>query len=803
MPSASVSVGMMLPFVVFAYCIVYTARMSQVDNFSKEVLSGQFEKRVIVVNELVNNPSLYFPDNAVIYDRGTQAPYVVSGGAYVPVRGLPTQVGTNSDLPGGAAEGAFAFVRSPAGIWRREGGVWVEYVDFTASGIPIGQKGVAGGVASLNADGRVPHDVIGLAPVYNVKQYGAVGDGVANDTAALQAGLAAAAAAGGGIVYLPTGTYLVDGQLEIPSRTTLCGAGMGQSTIRAVAGTVFPKVAATSYPGYLGRHEMRYLIATASRGRATARAEYVQLRDLTVDWNHCPADDGEGTDMDVNAGSPAPIWIDYADYVTVRNVDVLNGLETNLLLTESDRTTSPNYNGTNFSVSQSRHVHVQNLHVGSSQYRSIEVKYNSQDVTFIDCVVKTANPWRHSLEVFSGAGRDPDEWARETMGPVRFIGCTFHALNWPGEDASRQFDIFSLHGPINVLIDSCHFKVDSHKWGFVGLKIFDKAENITVTNNTFDFRGVYDISTGTWARVSNAEAVTNARNARPIQIGDVGDISESRCLNIVVANNNCITYSDSADGTISWFIDNPNGVLHRGVVVTGNQFLLRGGEVTRPLVRLAGNGHTFTGNNLIVEETSSVSDLQWLRLRTDTALAQYFVEGNYAKVVGATWDADGGIEYADSSKVEVYDNSVWDTGGRILAKTTRPFGESGTFVPELEGTTGNPSSVTYGASNAGYWYRVGNLVHLYVYLDVDAYSGGSGQFRIGNLPFAPNMRGAGMGVIRADGITYSGTLAFLIEGTAAKILARDITSAGSSSVLNLSAFSSACKVGVTGTYVIG
>lgn len=45
---------------------------------------------------------------------------------------------------------------------------------------------------------------------YNVKDCGAVGDGVADDTAAIQTCIGAAGAAGGGRVYVPTGTYKLD-----------------------------------------------------------------------------------------------------------------------------------------------------------------------------------------------------------------------------------------------------------------------------------------------------------------------------------------------------------------------------------------------------------------------------------------------------------------------------------------------------------------------------------------------------------------------------------------------------------------
>jgi hypothetical protein len=54
-------------------------------------------------------------------------------------------------------------------------------------------------------------------PVFNVKSYGATGNGVTDDTVAIRNALAAAEAAGGGIIYLPTGTYAVCPQASDPS----------------------------------------------------------------------------------------------------------------------------------------------------------------------------------------------------------------------------------------------------------------------------------------------------------------------------------------------------------------------------------------------------------------------------------------------------------------------------------------------------------------------------------------------------------------------------------------------------------
>lgn len=61
--------------------------------------------------------------------------------------------------------------------------------------------------------------------------YGAAGDGVTDDRAAIQAAIDAASAAGGGVVFLPAGTYLIKRPLFLPSKVTLMGAGRGATTI--------------------------------------------------------------------------------------------------------------------------------------------------------------------------------------------------------------------------------------------------------------------------------------------------------------------------------------------------------------------------------------------------------------------------------------------------------------------------------------------------------------------------------------------------------------------------------------------
>jgi Ca2+-binding RTX toxin-like protein len=75
--------------------------------------------------------------------------------------------------------------------------------------------------------------------IFNVKDYGALGNGLTNDTLAIGRAIAAASAAGGGQVYLPEGTYILSGSgnvrgpiLRLADNVSLIGDGAGVSTLK-------------------------------------------------------------------------------------------------------------------------------------------------------------------------------------------------------------------------------------------------------------------------------------------------------------------------------------------------------------------------------------------------------------------------------------------------------------------------------------------------------------------------------------------------------------------------------------------
>jgi len=71
-----------------------------------------------------------------------------------------------------------------------------------------------------------------LRDVVSVKDFGAAGDGTADDTAEIQAALDAVPAIGG-CVYFPAGTYVVSAPLVVDSNTVLVGDGMYVSKLSA------------------------------------------------------------------------------------------------------------------------------------------------------------------------------------------------------------------------------------------------------------------------------------------------------------------------------------------------------------------------------------------------------------------------------------------------------------------------------------------------------------------------------------------------------------------------------------------
>lgn len=71
-----------------------------------------------------------------------------------------------------------------------------------------------------------------LGPVFNIKAYGATGNGTTDDTASINAAITAAAVSGG-LVVVPVGTFIVSSQIAIPNTVAMTGLHSTKSLIKA------------------------------------------------------------------------------------------------------------------------------------------------------------------------------------------------------------------------------------------------------------------------------------------------------------------------------------------------------------------------------------------------------------------------------------------------------------------------------------------------------------------------------------------------------------------------------------------
>lgn len=122
---------------------------------------------------------------------------------------------------------------------------------------------------------------------YNVRSYGARGDGATDDTASIQAAIDAATADGGGVVYIPTGTYVLTSAVVLKNHVALQGDGLNQTVLQQTS--------------------------TTEHGISTTNVEIVEIRNLMVDGP------GTGSGQGIHMAGDTII---YTFYVTMRNVMV-------------------------------------------------------------------------------------------------------------------------------------------------------------------------------------------------------------------------------------------------------------------------------------------------------------------------------------------------------------------------------------------------------------------------------------------------------------------------------------------------
>lgn len=133
---------------------------------------------------------------------------------------------------------------------------------------------------------KIEAQLVRLSHVFNVREYGAVGDGVADDTVAIQEAIDACQAANGGVVFLPDGFYKTSAPLRITQHhVTLQGTGHGIG-FDPTPGTRGPCVIQpTSAAAFTGSAVIR----VGQAGTPTGALHGIVLRGFTIAGYGLPA----------------------------------------------------------------------------------------------------------------------------------------------------------------------------------------------------------------------------------------------------------------------------------------------------------------------------------------------------------------------------------------------------------------------------------------------------------------------------------------------------------------------------------
>ena len=213
--------------------------------------------------------------------------------------------------------------------------------------------------------GKLYANLVGGQPDVNIKDFGAVGDGINDDTAAIQKALNQSQ--GKGRINIPEGTFIVSETIIIPSNTHLSGEG---------------KDSVIKMKHDIGRDTT--LMRTGERG---IKKENIVLENFTLDFNRDrwgisggeTLKDTDGGDQD---NDQTTLSICFSEYVLVKNVRCIDGYKHNIDVC------APRYpennNGSTYDNEPSRYVTLQNCFTSGSGDDNITTHFSS-DILIKGC----------------------------------------------------------------------------------------------------------------------------------------------------------------------------------------------------------------------------------------------------------------------------------------------------------------------------------------------------------------------------------------------------------------------------------
>lgn len=283
--------------------------------------------------------------------------------------------------------------------------------------------------------------------IYNVKDYGAKGDGLTDDTNAILSALTNGA---GKKVYIPSGTYIINGKITIPSNTIIFGDG--ETTILKIPDNAeYWKYAPITWRAEKGT---QYSFITTEEN-----SQNIVLCDFVVDGGTRKTTDG--------------IWgltIYKSNHCLVENVSARNinyePTRTNevygfgIFVFHSDdviiRGSKSEYCGyENIGGEFCNHVTVEDCYIGTAWRVPLQFHTGSHDIKIINnTIVSTDCPMTHSLITLHGRAENENSCVSDVLIAGNYLeGVTIDSASYP------------------------------YRGGIQG--VFGNEQNIRIVNNTF------------------------------------------------------------------------------------------------------------------------------------------------------------------------------------------------------------------------------------------------------------------------------------------------------------------------------
>lgn len=445
-----------------------------------------------------------------------------------------------------------------------------ELTNMGLTDTPTGKVALIDGLPfSWNGSSWVPVREVSL------KSMGAVGDGVTNDSSAVQAAIDLAKIHGSKTVYVNRGVFSCL-SFSLPSNIKIVGEDKYNSVLKLRSTSGMPtRTASTNISGNVQQTYRPFIYSeTLGNGKGGQNISNILLENFTIDWNNIAVGNYAAAPLilgncvnskivDINFANCLPS--DYSNATTQgRSVSLLLAYVDDILVQGCD-------------------------FLDAAGYEEFGIRYSAHNVLVFKNKFSGNGPWRHNLELAS-------------LNNITGEGNVFRNISIKDNDfelKGNKQDVLSCHDGGDVVFSNNRVRVsssivDTSQSGLRCLvKRFDAGEgSLVVTDNFFDFTDV------------------------PSTLKQAFEVVRIWADNVIVKGNIIRGKMTSFDNSLEpvnifpWVGTGENIRNPKNVVISNNSFELYDYNSTQDfyIIKVAGNSCSVVGNTLTVVTPTTVSN---------------------------------------------------------------------------------------------------------------------------------------------------------------------------------------------------